>query len=435
MAVAATFLVGCSASGTATYNVPAATPSAESTAGPAIAADCLAGTPVACYAPRQFRVAYGITPLLARGIDGSGQTVVLPELAQQPGTAGSSDIRQDLALFDRLSGLPAARLEVTTTLAGAAAPYQASSEEAGDAEMVHAIAPGAAIRVILLPPFTGAAQATASYTWALRMAPSLGGVVSVSAGLGERCFTPAEIAKWNSALQDDQDRDVTVTASSGDFGAAMRPCAGQTAPAPQKGVDLPAADPLVLSVGGTSLGADRTTGAYQGETAWNTPVPRGVNLPPGTEPPTASGGGFSSGFPRPAYQARVTGTAAGRGVPDVAGDASPANGMAVAFYQDGRQIVGPADGTSAGAPFWAGIIALADQVAGRHLGWVNRAIYRIAGGSSYHRAFHDITSGDNTVSYPGGTVTGYRAAPGWDPVTGWGTPDAQVLVPLLAAGS
>jgi hypothetical protein len=56
------------------------------------------------------------------------------------------------------------------------------------------------------------------------------------------------------------------------------------------------------------------------------------------------------------------------------------------------------------------------------------------GSNSYHSAFHDITTGDNTVSYPGGTVTGYQGAPGWDPVTGWGSPDAQVLVPLLAAG-
>jgi len=394
----------------------------------------LSGTPVACYAPRQFRVAYGITPLLGRGVDGSGETVVLPELAVPPGAAGSSDIRQDLALFDRLFALPAARLAVTTTLAGGASPYQASNEEAGDAEMVHAIAPGAAVRVILLPAFAGAAQATASYTAALRMAPALGGVVSVSAGLGERCFTPAEIAEWNSALQSDQDQKVTVIASSGDFGAAMRPCAGQTAPAPRKGVDLPAANQLVLSVGGTSLQANRATGAYRGETVWNTPLPPGVSLPPGAEPPVASGGGFSSVFPRPAYQAGLTGTAAGRGVPDVAADASPATGMAVAFYQNGRQVVGPADGTSAGAPFWAGIIALADQDAGRHLGFVDQSIYRIARGSSYHRAFHDITSGGNTVTYSGGNVTGYRAAPGWDPVTGWGTPDAQVLVPLLAGG-
>jgi hypothetical protein len=66
------------------------------------------------------------------------------------------------------------------------------------------------------------------------------------------------------------------------------------------------------------------------------------------------------------------------------------------------------------------------------LGFVNPAIYRIAAGPLYHKAFHDVTTGSNTVIVNGVTITGYRAGPGWDPVTGWGSPDAQVLVPLLA---
>lgn len=399
----------------------------------AAAIDCTTGRPVACYAPRLFRVAYGITPLLSRGIDGRGQTVVLPEIAPRSGAAGSSDIRKDLALFDRTFRLPTAQVQVITRLVGAASPNRASREEAGDAEMVHAVAPGAAIRIILLPPFTGAAQGTSSYTRALRLAPSLGGVVSVSAGLGEHCFTPAEVTAWNSALREDRARRVTVIASSGDFGAAIRPCAGQAAPAPRRGVDLPAADPLVLAVGGTSLHASRTTGTYHGETAWNMPLPPGLKLPKGREPPVASGGGFSDVFPRPAYQPDGTGNETGRGVPDVAADASPTTGMAAAFATGGRQIIGPQDGTSAGAPFWAAIIALADQYAGRHLGLVNPAIYRVARSGEYHRAFHDVTTGGNTVHYPAGTVTGYRTAPGWDPVTGLGSPDAHGLVPLLAA--
>ena len=77
-------------------------------------------------------------------------------------------------------------------------------------------------------------------------------------------------------------------------------------------------------------------------------------------------------------------------------------------------------------------IALADQYAGRHLGLVNPAIYQIARSPRYHQAFHDITTGNNTVQFPPTRVTGYQAAPGWDPVTGWGSPDAQVLIPLLA---
>jgi subtilase family serine protease len=95
-------------------------------------------------------------------------------------------------------------------------------------------------------------------------------------------------------------------------------------------------------------------------------------------------------------------------------------------------MMGIAAGTSAGAPFWAGLVALADQYAGRDLGAVDAAIYRIAKSASYHDAFHDVVKGDNTVVVAGKTLKGYKAGPGWSPVTGWGTPIASVLVPLLA---
>jgi subtilase family serine protease len=395
--------------------------------------DCLtAAAPPTCYGVPQFRVAYGIQPLLDRGINGRGETVVLLEPAQKPSAQGVSDVRQDLALFDRLFGLPVTRLQVITSLDRTATPYLSGNEEAGDAEMVHAVAPGAAIRVILLPAFSGSAQAViTAYAEALRLAPAYGAVVSISAGLGEHCFTSAEVSALHSALQADQDRHVTVIAGSGDNGAAIAPCPGTTAP--RKGVNLPASDPLVLAVGGTSLQASHTTGVYLGETAWNTPLPPDTPLPPGNqEPPVASNGGFSSLFPRPSDQAGVAAIGPARGVPDVAADAGTATGMAIAFDIQGGYIIGPADGTSAGGPFWAGIVALADEYAGRPLGFLNPAIYRIGRSPLYHSAFHDVTTGDNTVKYPQGTVTGYRAAPGWDPVTGWGSPIAHVLVPLLA---
>jgi subtilase family serine protease len=88
--------------------------------------------------------------------------------------------------------------------------------------------------------------------------------------------------------------------------------------------------------------------------------------------------------------------------------------------------------TSASTPLWAAVIALADQEAGQHLGFVNPAIYSIARGPAYHSAFHHVVTGDNSVFGPTSNFTGYQAGPGWDPVTGWGSPNAQVLVPLLA---
>jgi subtilase family serine protease len=105
----------------------------------------------------------------------------------------------------------------------------------------------------------------------------------------------------------------------------------------------------------------------------------------------------------------------------------------VAVLVDGGYAIGAGGGTSAGAPFWGALIALADQAAHRPLGFVNPTIYRIAESPLYRAAFHDITTGDNTVHYPLGSVTGFDATRGWDPVTGWGSPNAAVLVPLLAA--
>ena len=90
-----------------------------------------------------------------------------------------------------------------------------------------------------------------------------------------------------------------------------------------------------------------------------------------------------------------------------------------------------AEGTSASTPLWAGVVVLADQVAGRHLGFVNAGLYRVATSSQYRDAFHDVTSCDNTVSTSRGVVTGYHAARGWDPVTGWVSPNVQRLLPLL----
>jgi subtilase family serine protease len=78
------------------------------------------------------------------------------------------------------------------------------------------------------------------------------------------------------------------------------------------------------------------------------------------------------------------------------------------------------------------VIALADQEAGQHLGFVNPAIYHIAQSPAYQQAFHDVVTGDNSVLWSTGVFVGCNAGPGWDPVTGWASPNAQYLVPLLA---
>jgi subtilase family serine protease len=399
---------------------------ASPAAHPDFAVDCL-HPPATCYAPGQFRVAYGIQSLIDHGVNGRGETVVVPEVATSP-QQGGSDIRQDLASFDNTFALPAARISVDDSVAHSRTPWQAEGEEVEDTEIIHAIAPGAAIRVVL---FTGQATASPSgfadaIITFLRLGATEGNVLSISASLGEHYFTTAEIASINSAARADQARHVTVVASSGDYGAVSDMNLGQTTPV--KEVSLPASDPYVLAVGGTTLTANRTTGAYIGEKAWNT-LPA---LPGGHS--SASAGGFSHVFPRPSYQSGVPNSGPTRGVPDVAGDAGFNSGMAIVVSGPGGGILVGATGTSAATPLWAGIIALADQFAGHSLGFVNPAIYQIASGQAYHTAFHDVTAGNNTFELrkPPVTVPGYTAVPGWDPVTGWGTPNAQFLVPLLA---
>jgi subtilase family serine protease len=96
----------------------------------------------------------------------------------------------------------------------------------------------------------------------------------------------------------------------------------------------------------------------------------------------------------------VASIGATRGVPDVAAAADGDTGMAVALSDGGQHyILAGASGTSAAAPLWAAVIALADQYVGRPLGFVNPATYRIGRSSSHHRAFHDITTGTNTVEF------------------------------------
>jgi subtilase family serine protease len=417
--------------------VPAAAAAFQASASKAPATDCMTVSTSPCYTPKQLRVAYGIQPLLDRGITGRGQTVVLPEFPVSATGSGSapvrmltsSDIRQDLARFDTLFGLPVARVQVVNTLAHAASPWQANDEEVADTEIVHALAPDAAILEVLVPSSdtAGPGAESAAFVAALRLGLTKGGVVSLSADAGEQCFTPAVVAEWNSVLQTAQSKHVTVVVSSGDWGAATDPCPGAgTAAAQVKGVNLPASDPLALAVGGTSLQANQRTGAYKGETAWNIPAARGSS-------PEASGGGFSALFPRPAYQDGIAGIGSTRGVPDVAADANPGSGIALAISDGAKDyIVIGAGGTSAAAPLWAAVIALADQYAGRDLGFVNTALYQIGRSIHYHQAFHHVTGGTNSVDLPTQTITGYQVAPWWNPVTGWGSPNAQALVPLLA---
>jgi subtilase family serine protease len=281
-----------------------ATAGASSTASPSGGSTAECNSVTTCYTPQQLQVAYGVRPLLDRGINGQGETVVvLPELAEsQLNPPDVTDMRQDMARFDNLFGLPPARMRVVTTLAGASSPWLAYGEEVLDIEMVHALAPGATLVIVLVPStaLDNTPNAVASAVASLRLGSSLGDVISASeAGQvgGEHCVSRAQARSVNAALQEAASRQVTVVAASGDTGAAEEPCSlNRPSFTPVKGVTLLASDPLVLGAGGTSLTASHTTGAWQGETAWGLPYGD-----PGSAF-QASGGGFSRLFPRPGYQ-------------------------------------------------------------------------------------------------------------------------------------
>ena len=152
---------------------------AAGAAGAAIVAATCAEAAPGGYAPMAIDTAYGVTPLLDRGIDGAGETVLVPELFT-PGSlslsGNATDIRQDLARFDSRFHLPEATLEVDSTVAGSTAPYNADYEEVEDVEVLHAVAPKAPSKSCSWPRTsraTGGASRVRWSTWSRpRSAPA-----------------------------------------------------------------------------------------------------------------------------------------------------------------------------------------------------------------------------------------------------------------------
>lgn len=237
-------------------------------------------------------------------------------------------------------------------------------------------------------------------------------VVSISYGAAEDRLPISALKAWNIAAMRLAARGITVLAASGDAGAYGIRGTGRLTPH----VDVPAAVPHLVAVGGTTLTLT-PSGQRQTETGWTDTNHNG-----------ASGGGVSEVFALPAWQrgAHVPQNPAGgtgRGVPDVACVADPDTGYSVVF-QGQPTVVG---GTSAASPVWAALVARLNQARvhqGRaRLGFANPALYGLGGTA----AFHDILTGSNSM--PG--VEGYQCGPGWDAVTGWGSPDGTVLTERL----
>jgi subtilase family serine protease len=369
---------------------------------------------VTCYGPSQIQNAYRFTPLYRAGITGKGRTIVIVDAFQSP------PIRDDLALFDQTFGLPDPKFTIVAP--DGLTPFDPndanqvgwSAEISLDVEWAHAIAPDAAITLVLAKSNDDADILSAT---SYAVDHGLGDVISQSFGEAEQCMAPALLTAQHQLFARATAKGITLVASSGDDGAAQPSCDGSSL---IKAASTPASDPLVLGVGGTHLRADLETGAYHSETAWNDEF-------------GASGGGFSVLFGAPAYQQGLH--LPSRGVPDVAYNGDVNGGVLVAFGVNIGPGTGPGSffifgGTSAGAPQWSALTALTTQLNHGRVGFLNGVVYAIAESRLYAATFHDVTSGNN--SFEG--IAGFKARKGWDAVTGWGSPIAATLVPLLAAG-
>jgi len=276
-------------------------------------------------------------------------------------------------------------------------PNGADGEVVLDIEVAGGVAPGARIAVYFAgntdQGFLDAINAAIHDT--VRK-PS---VISISWGASEKEWTPQAMNAFNAAFHDAALLGISVCAAAGDNGSSDGEQDGLNH------ADFPASSPWVLACGGTRLIG--SGGNIESETTWNDGTIGG-----------ATGGGVSSYFSKPAYQSSIpmpSTNKTGRGVPDVAGVADPETGFVTLV--DGQ--FGVTGGTSAVAPLWAALIALFNEQLGKNVGWLHPELY---GTVSQQKAFHDITSGTNGS---------YSAVAGWDPCTGLGSPDGQLILDVL----
>jgi len=190
----------------------------------------------------------------------------------------------------------------------------------------------------------------------------------------------------------------------------------------------PCDNPNITSVGGTTLSTTGPAGSWTGETTWNL-----YSQPIDGITSAATSGGISTNWSLPAWQQGIATTAnlasyAFRNIPDVA---MLANQLAV-FADNNTNGIYPVAGTSAAAPLWAGLTALINEQLATQAqppeGFMNPPIYALSKTTNYQSCFHDITVGNNTNLYSAGL---YKAGPGYDLCTGWGSPNGSNLISLL----
>jgi hypothetical protein len=404
-------------------------------------------------APGDFAVIYDLNAVYTKGFDGTGITIAVA--GQTALASSSSNDFVDVNAFRMAAGLPAKQPTLTLVPnTGSRALFSADLTEADlDVQWAGAVAKGAAINYVYSGNNTNASVWDA-ITYAVSQ--KIGSVISTSYGFCETQQSPGFITSFDAVIAQANTQGQTMTAPSGDAGAAD--CESSTATVAVNGlaVDHPASSPGVTGLGGTAFSADVTSPGtywkpetagtdiitsallYIPETSWNeTSLTNGLS---------ASGGGTSviyTGTKAPTFQNLVGVPLDGaRHVPDVSLDSSPNHdgflvcsaGSCTSGFRTGAggnlNVVG---GTSVASPSFAGIVAILNQAThSTGLGNINPKLYTLAATTT--NTFHDITTGNNivpcstTTDCPASGQFGYTANACYDQVTGIGTIDANNLV-------
>ncbi len=378
--------------------------------------------------PQDWVTIYDVGPLYRQGLDGTGQSIAV---------LGRADITlQDVRTFRANAGLPPNDPQMIVNGAG---PGLSSSsdglESAMDVEWAGAIANNARIKFVTTKSgSTDGINLSAQYAVNHSVAP----IVSLSYGLCEAALGPGGNAFWNSTWAQAAAQGMSVFVSSGDGGAAGCDSPAQKTATQGRGVNGLCSTPYSTCVGGTQFNDGANSGQY-----WSATNGAGQSSALGYIPELAwndsgwsgglwaSGGGASSVYGKPAWQAAPGVPADGkRDVPDVAMHASISDAYVV--QAQGKTFY--ASGTSAAAPSLASVMALVNAYKGAAQGNANPVLYALAKrqlAGSGAGVFHDIASGNNSV--PG--VAGFNAISGYDEATGLGSVDASLLVNHWSDGS